>query len=119
MHLVEFARPAAPVRLSAKPCDLLPTNIDICTEDMPARYAEMTRAGHQCRSSRVEMPGPAATGILHINHGVADVAPINARLARAGIAFAEHGRVKTLQGSGVLLSFSSAAGLRIEVHGER
>jgi catechol 2,3-dioxygenase-like lactoylglutathione lyase family enzyme len=58
---------------------------------------------------------PPATGILHLNYRVPDLAPIRARLAQAGVPVTEHGNVTALFGSGPVISFRSPAGFRIEV----
>lgn len=60
---------------------------------------------------------PPATGILHMNYRVPDLAPLRARLARAGVAVAEHGSFATMGGSGPVISFRSPAGFRIEAQG--
>jgi catechol 2,3-dioxygenase-like lactoylglutathione lyase family enzyme len=62
---------------------------------------------------------PPATGILHMNFRVPDLAPIRARLGRADVAMTEHGQVASICGTGPMLSFNSPAGLRIEVQGVR
>lgn len=58
---------------------------------------------------------PPATGILHMNYRVPDLAPIRARLAKAGVPVTEHGNVAALFGNGRVISFRSPAGFRIEV----
>lgn len=60
---------------------------------------------------------PPATGILHANWQVPDLAPIQARLRAGNVAFREHGTVHALYGSGPVMSFRSPAGFRIEVQG--
>ena len=60
---------------------------------------------------------PPATGILHVNFRVPDLAPLRARLAKAGVPVTEHGSVTALFGSGPVVSFRSPAGFRIEVQG--
>ncbi len=57
-----------------------------------------------------------ATGILHVNFEVADLAPIIARLDAAGIDYRMHSATTTLFGNGRLITLSSPAGLRIELH---
>lgn len=51
LHLVEFAEPLPPVRAGAKPIDLVPKNIDLVCDGMQRRYAELTEAGYQFRST--------------------------------------------------------------------
>ena len=51
LHLVEFADPLPPVRADAKPIDLVPKNIDFVCDDMQRRYAELSQAGYQFRST--------------------------------------------------------------------
>ncbi len=50
LHLVEFADPLPPVRAGAKPTDLVPKNIDIVCDDISARYAQLSQAGHRFRA---------------------------------------------------------------------
>jgi catechol 2,3-dioxygenase-like lactoylglutathione lyase family enzyme len=45
----------SPVRQGAKAWDLLPKNLDVYTNDMPVRYAELEAAGHQFRTGWTEM----------------------------------------------------------------
>lgn len=239
MHLVEFRDPLPPVRRGARAWDLLPKNLDLYTNDIPVRYAELEAAGHQFRTRWTEMPAgqqmfrevqmpghdeinvvlieitgpgydttmsakgyagigplvtivpdaeaetsfyrdvlcmtttiemqltgpgiertaglppgaglqlrvfgdpgeplgrieiieyqqlqgeniyprakPPATGILHMNYRVKDLAPIRARLQTAQMSITEHGALNTLYGSGPLLSCYSPAGFRIEIQGE-
>lgn len=54
LHFVRFNDPDAPVRQGAAPTDLGPKNIDVNCHDMPARYAELQRAGYAFRSAAVE-----------------------------------------------------------------
>ena len=61
---------------------------------------------------------PPATGILHVNYRVNELAPVRARLRKAKIAITEHGTLSALYGSGPMLSFRSPAGFRIEIQGE-
>lgn len=61
---------------------------------------------------------PPATGILHMNYRVKDLAPVRSRLSTARIETTEHGALSTLYGSGPILSFRSPAGFYIEVQGE-
>jgi catechol 2,3-dioxygenase-like lactoylglutathione lyase family enzyme len=61
---------------------------------------------------------PPATGILHVNYVVRDLAPIRTRLRTAGIAITEYGILSTLYGSGPIMSLLSPAGFSIEVQGE-
>jgi len=58
---------------------------------------------------------PPATGILHVNYRVPDLAPIRTRLGKAGVPCSDHGLVSAMYGSGPVISFRSPAGLRIEV----
>jgi catechol 2,3-dioxygenase-like lactoylglutathione lyase family enzyme len=53
LHLVEFADPLPPVRAGAAPIDLVPKNIDLVCDDITRRFAELTRAGYQFRSTPV------------------------------------------------------------------
>lgn len=61
---------------------------------------------------------PPATGILHVNYVVRDLAPLRTCLRKAKVAITEHGALSTLYGSGPVMSFHSPAGFRIEVQGE-
>ncbi len=61
---------------------------------------------------------PPATGILHVNYLMSDLAPLRTRLRTAKIAITEHGVLSTLYGCGPVMSFHSPAGFRIEVQGE-
>ena len=67
---------------------------------------------------RYPRAAPPATGILHMNYQVKDLAPVRARLRSAQIGITEHGTLSTLCGSGPILSFRSPAGFRLEVQGE-
>jgi catechol 2,3-dioxygenase-like lactoylglutathione lyase family enzyme len=61
---------------------------------------------------------PPATGILHLNYQVKDLAAIRTRLDTAKISITEHGALSTLYGSGPILSVHSPAGFHIEIQGE-
>lgn len=61
---------------------------------------------------------PPATGILHVNYLMRNLAPLRTRLRTAKIAITEHGSLSTLYGSGPVMSFHSPAGFRIQVQGE-
>jgi catechol 2,3-dioxygenase-like lactoylglutathione lyase family enzyme len=60
---------------------------------------------------------PPARGILHATWRIPCLDELRARLAAAGVAVTEHGRVTALFGSGEMVSFRSPAGFRIEVQG--
>jgi catechol 2,3-dioxygenase-like lactoylglutathione lyase family enzyme len=51
LHLVQFNDPDPPVRQGAAVTDLGPKNLDVNCIDMPARFAELTTAGHRFRSA--------------------------------------------------------------------
>lgn len=59
LHLVEFARPAAPVRQGVQVFDHLPKNLDIYTKDMDRRFEELSALGVQFRGRPITSPGPA------------------------------------------------------------
>jgi catechol 2,3-dioxygenase-like lactoylglutathione lyase family enzyme len=61
---------------------------------------------------------PPATGILHVNYQVPDLAPLRSRLRAAHVPVREHGILDTLYGNGPILSFHSPAGLKVEVQGK-
>lgn len=58
LHLVEFARPAAPVRLAAQVFDHLPKNLDIYAQDLDRRFGELSAMGVQFRGKPITAPGP-------------------------------------------------------------
>jgi catechol 2,3-dioxygenase-like lactoylglutathione lyase family enzyme len=58
---------------------------------------------------------PKALGILHINYVVADATALRERLAKRGVEVTDHGRVSSLLAAGDVFSFTSPAGLRIEI----
>lgn len=58
---------------------------------------------------------PPATGILHVNYRVPDLAPFRSRLRKGAVPFREEGRVAALYGTGDIISLRSPAGFRIEV----
>jgi len=58
LHLVQFERPAAPVRRDAQGFDYLPKNLDLYVRDLPARFRELQAAGVRFRSDPVTSPGP-------------------------------------------------------------
>jgi catechol 2,3-dioxygenase-like lactoylglutathione lyase family enzyme len=58
VHLVEFARPALPVRSGAAVFDQLPKNIDIYVREMSTRFATLKAAGVRFRTEPVTAPGP-------------------------------------------------------------
>ena len=62
---------------------------------------------------------PPARGILHVSYVVDDLAPILSRLERHAVEVRDHGRASTLIGNGRVVSFSTPAGLRIEVYETR
>lgn len=59
---------------------------------------------------------PKSLGILHISYVVPDAAQLLYRLRAAGIEASHHGRIDSLTGEGVVSSFNTPAGLRIEVY---
>lgn len=58
VHLVEFAKPAAPVRRGARVFDHLPKNLDIYVRDMATRFEALKAAGLSFRSDPITSPGP-------------------------------------------------------------
>jgi catechol 2,3-dioxygenase-like lactoylglutathione lyase family enzyme len=58
---------------------------------------------------------PPACGLLHATWRVADLAPLRARLAAAGVATTDHGFVDALFGAGELVACRSPAGFRVEL----
>ena len=66
LHLVEFARPGAPVRDGAEVFDRLPKNLDVYARDLPARYEEMLAAGYEFRAPWTEMPAPGGTSFREV-----------------------------------------------------
>lgn len=59
---------------------------------------------------------PKAPGILQAAYTVPDFQPLKARLKSMGVDVTEHGTLNTLVGQGEVISFSSPAGLKIEVY---
>jgi len=62
------------------------------------------------------MAVPKALGILHISYAIADATALLTRLDAAGTRVTSHGYLETLSGTGRVYSFSTPAGLRIEVY---
>lgn len=58
IHLVEFAKPAAPVRQNAQVFDHLPKNLDIYVRDMATRFERLKAEGVKFRSEPITSPGP-------------------------------------------------------------
>lgn len=50
LHFVEFVDPDPPVREGAQACDLCLKNLDVYTDDMPRRLAELRQRGRQFAS---------------------------------------------------------------------
>jgi catechol 2,3-dioxygenase-like lactoylglutathione lyase family enzyme len=58
LHLVQFAKPGAPVRRDAQAFDHLPKNLDLYVRDMAARFETLKAAGVRFRSDPITSPGP-------------------------------------------------------------
>ncbi len=58
LHLVEFGKPAAPIRATAEVFDRVPKNLDVYTQNLPEKYAALRDQGIEFRSNWVEMPAP-------------------------------------------------------------
>ncbi len=58
---------------------------------------------------------PKSLGVLHVTYVIADARGLRRRLMESGVATNEHGRRSTIVASGEIVSFTSPAGLRIEV----
>lgn len=58
LHLVEFARPAPPVRRGAQVFDQLPKNLDLYVRGMAQRFRQLQAEGIAFRSEPVTSPGP-------------------------------------------------------------
>jgi len=58
IHLVEFARPTAPVRQQSQVFDHLPKNLDIYVRDIDRRFEQLKAEGVKFRSNPVTLPGP-------------------------------------------------------------
>ena len=67
IHLVEFARPGAPVRANARVFDHLPKNLDVYTDDMDRRFEELRAKGMQFRSKPITSPGPAGMSFKEVH----------------------------------------------------
>jgi catechol 2,3-dioxygenase-like lactoylglutathione lyase family enzyme len=58
IHLVEFAKPKAPVRKNAQVFDHLPKNLDVYVRDLPTRFEQLKARGVKFRSEPITSPGP-------------------------------------------------------------
>lgn len=68
LHLVEFDAPDPPVRAGADVYDLLPKNLDIYVDDMPARVAALREKGYEFRTSNyAEVVAPDGTAFREIH----------------------------------------------------
>ncbi len=69
LHLVEFADPAPAVRSGAQVFDLLPKNLDVYVDDMPARLADLSKRGRTFRNdtfSEVTAPSGITFREMHM-----------------------------------------------------
>ena len=69
LHLVEFADPEPAVRSGAQVFDLLPKNLDVYVDDMPARLAELSERGRTFRNdtfSEVTAPSGITFREMHM-----------------------------------------------------
>lgn len=69
LHLVEYAQAAESVRQGAAVFDLCPKNLDIYVDDMPARMAQLRRAGFEFRTdtySEVTAPNGVRFREVHL-----------------------------------------------------
>ena len=68
IHLVQFADPGVPVRHGAEVFDLLPKNLDIHAEDLPAKFEMLKAKGRTFRSDRYsEVTSPSGTTFREIH----------------------------------------------------
>jgi catechol 2,3-dioxygenase-like lactoylglutathione lyase family enzyme len=58
IHFVEFTNPGAPVREGANVFDLVPKNLDIFAQDLPAKYELLKAAGAKFRGEPSEVTAP-------------------------------------------------------------
>lgn len=61
---------------------------------------------------------PKALGVLHVGYVVPDNGALMSRLEAVSVPFEKHGVIDSLIATGEVISFSSPAGLRIEVYDE-
>jgi catechol 2,3-dioxygenase-like lactoylglutathione lyase family enzyme len=67
LHLVEFARPAPPVRAGARVFDHLPKNLDLYVCDIAARVETLKARGVQFRSDPITAQGPDGTTFTEVH----------------------------------------------------
>jgi catechol 2,3-dioxygenase-like lactoylglutathione lyase family enzyme len=67
LHLVEFDRPAPPVRAGARVFDRLPKNLDLYVRDIAARIEILRARGLRFRSDPVTATGPDGTTFREVH----------------------------------------------------
>lgn len=74
IHLVQFTNPGEPVRAGAEVFDLLPKNLDIHVNDLPANFARMKADGRPFRSENYSEVTAGGTTFREIHmHGHDDI----------------------------------------------
>jgi catechol 2,3-dioxygenase-like lactoylglutathione lyase family enzyme len=66
-------------------------------------------------TDRYPLARPKSLGVLHVSYVVDNARDLRRRLEQAGVSLREHGVRSTLLASGMVFSFTTPAGLRIEV----